>query len=272
MGILLNSGFTTYTRSIMLSLFIAYNTPYVLSGCGLSCTWMNNSCAVARKVKSEITPSAGADNGTTTIDSAGINSAVVIWTIAFAKYSPNSSVEVGTTDAAASISRNKSSETITGTVDRPLELGAMIRFPTTDQFIMAKRDLVTAIVSGRSIAPVVAETSPEKRQCVRPQVEVGEAADDTGVAVREKELSFLLRAKDLERREYAVTTDMALQTEVYRRLLCEHGDTQAEDRICSFLSCGLISRVQRVQVFLKTEKLKLILMGCVLLEDRKSVV
>ena len=51
----------------------------------------------------------------------------------------------------------------TGTVYRPLELGAMVRFPTTDQLIMAKRDLVTAIVSGRSIAPVVAKTSPEKR-------------------------------------------------------------------------------------------------------------
>ena len=32
------------------------------------------------------------------------------------------------------------------------------------------------------------------------------------------------------------------------------------------MSCGLISRVQRVQVFLKAENLKLILMGFVLLE------
>ena len=61
-----------------------------------------------------------------------------------------------------------------------------------------------------------------------------------------------------------MTTDVALQTEVYQRLLCEQGDTQAKDRISSFLSCGLISRVQRVQVFLKTEKLELILTG---LED-----
>ena len=89
---------------------------------------------------------------------------------------------------------------------------------------MAKRDLATAVVNGRSIAPVVAETSPEKRQCVRHLGEVGEAADDTGVitkgtsmyrldldgvqhparnktdiAIREKELSFLSRAMDLER-------------------------------------------------------------------------
>ena len=179
----------------------------------------------------------------------------------------------------------------TGTLDRPLELGAMVRFPTTAHFIMAKRNLATAVVRGRSIAPVVAETSPEKRQCVRPLGEVGEAADDTGVktkdtsmyildldgiqyptrnktdiAIREKELSFLLRAMDLERREYSVTTDMALQTDVYRRLICEQGDTQAEDRISAFLSCGLINRVQRIQVFQKTEKLKLILTGCVLLE------
>lgn len=76
----------------------------------------------------------------------------------------------------------------------------------------------------------------------------------------------MLRAMDTERREYAITTDLALQTEVYRRMLCEQGETQAEDRIPAFMSCGLISRVYRLQFFKKTEKLKLLLMGCVLLE------
>ena len=49
-------------------------------------------------------------------------------------------------------------------------------------------------------------------------------------------------------------------------MLCEQGDTQAEDRHEAFISCGLISRVQRLQVFSKSEKLKLLLMGAVLLE------
>jgi hypothetical protein len=71
------------------------------------------------------------------------------------------------------------------------------------------------------------------------------------IAVRERELHFMLRAMDTERREYAITTDLALQTEVYRRMLCEQGETQAEDRIPAFMSCGLISRVYRLQFFKK---------------------
>ena len=45
-------------------------------------------------------------------------------------------------------------------------------------------------------------------------------------------------------------------------MLCEQGDTQAEDRHEAFITCGLISRVQRLQVFF--EKLKLLLTGAVL--------
>jgi hypothetical protein len=86
------------------------------------------------------------------------------------------------------------------------------------------------------------------------------------LAQREKEFYFLMRAMDLDRREYGITYDLVLQAEVHRRMLCEQGDTQAEDRLETFMSCGLISRVHRISVFSKTEKLKLILRGNVLLD------
>ena len=180
----------------------------------------------------------------------------------------------------------------TGVVERPLAIGAMIRFPTIPQFIVAKRDLEVAVRDNRGFdAGGAPESFPEKRQCVRPLGEDGELGDDTGsrvkgsstfvldldgvkhptrnktdLSLRERELSFLLRAMDSKRREYSVASDVSLQTEVYRRMLCEQSDTQADDRKEAFMSCGLLSRVQRLQIFTKTEKLKLLLMGCILLE------
>jgi hypothetical protein len=76
----------------------------------------------------------------------------------------------------------------------------------------------------------------------------------------------MMRAMEKERREYGITSDLALQAEVYRRMKCEQGDTQAEDRIPTFMSCGLMSRIHRLQLCKKTEKLELFLIGCVLLE------
>jgi hypothetical protein len=175
---------------------------------------------------------------------------------------------------------------------RPLAVGATFKFPTVASFIVAKRELATAIraTRGSELNPPVPVTA-EKRQCIRLLGEEGELADDTGsrfrgtssylldlngvrhptrnksdIAVREKELHFMMRAMEKERREYGITSDLALQAEVYRRMICEQGDTQAEDRIPTFMSCGLISRIHRLQFFQKTEKLKLLLMGCVLLE------
>jgi hypothetical protein len=156
------------------------------------------------------------------------------------------------------------------------------------QFIVAKRDLEVAVQSSHSDVTGSVDSGPDKRQCVRPLVEVGELADHTGSSfkgtfvidldggkhptrtkvdlVRECELHFMLRAMEKDRREYSITLDMSLQAEVYRSMLCEQRDTLAENRTSAFISCGLISRVQRLQISLKTEKLKLLLMGCMLLE------
>jgi hypothetical protein len=45
------------------------------------------------------------------------------------------------------------------------------------------------------------------------------------LAQREKEFYFSMRAMELARREYSITYDLVLQAEVYRRMLCEQGDT-----------------------------------------------
>jgi hypothetical protein len=45
---------------------------------------------------------------------------------------------------------------------------------------------------------------------------------------------------------YSVSTDLMLQVEVYRAMLCEQGDTRTEDRHSAFVSCVLISRVSRL--------------------------
>lgn len=176
-----------------------------------------------------------------------------------------------------------------GTTVRPLPVGAALKFPTVNRYIVAKQVLAAAVRAAR--APSVIPTAPaaaEKRQCIRQLGMGGELADETGkgtftylldlngvkrytrnkkdIGLREEELHFVMRAMDEARREYGVTSDLVLQAEVYRRMICEQGDTQAEDRISTFMSCGLISRVHRILVFQKTEKLKLLLMGCVLLE------
>ena len=178
-----------------------------------------------------------------------------------------------------------------GEGERPLAIGTMVRYPTIPHFIVAKPDLEVAVYSNQGFdANGPPETLPEKHQCVRPLGEDGELVDDTrsrvkgtstfvldldgvkhhtrnkaDLSLRERELAFLLRAMDSKRREYSVASDLSLQTEVYRRMLCEQSDTQAEDMKHTFMSCGLLSRVQRLQIFGKTEKLKLLLMGYVLL-------
>ena len=65
--------------------------------------------------------------------------------------------------------------------------------------------------------------------------------------------------------DYSVTTDLTLQVEVYLSMLSEQeGDSRSEDRHEAFVSSALISRVQKLLVFTKNEKLKLLLVGSIL--------
>jgi hypothetical protein len=86
----------------------------------------------------------------------------------------------------------------------------------------------------------------------------------TDITQREEDRGCIFRAMDISKRDCSVSMDLVLQVEVYRFMLCKQGDTRAEDRHDAFISCGLISRVHRLQFFTKIEKLKLFLVGSAL--------
>ena len=88
----------------------------------------------------------------------------------------------------------------------------------------------------------------------------------TDIAQRERDLYFVFRAMDPEELEYSISTDLVLQPELYRSIVCEQGDTQSDDRHNVFMSCGLISRVQKLAFVRDKEKMKLFLTGSVLLD------
>ena len=172
--------------------------------------------------------------------------------------------------------------------DRPLDIGAVFKFATIGSFLVAKHQLAASVRAARGVE---LEQTPEKRQCVRQLEDLGEPADGAAgkpkgmsiylldlngtklytrnksdIAQREEDLGFIFRAMDKAKMDYSITTDLILQSEVYRCMLCEQGDTRAEERNAAFISCGLISRIQGLRVFTKSEKLKLLLIGSVLKE------
>jgi hypothetical protein len=69
------------------------------------------------------------------------------------------------------------------------------------------------------------------------------------------------------KRDYCTTTDLILQTESHRSMICEQGVTIPMDRHEAFMSCGIISRVGSLLIFSKKEKLRALLMGSVLGES-----
>jgi hypothetical protein len=71
-------------------------------------------------------------------------------------------------------------------------------------------------------------------------------------------------------RDYCTTTDLILQTESHRSMICEQGDTIPRDRHEAFMSCGIISRVGSLLIFSKKEKMKALLTGSVL--DTTSII
>ena len=107
-------------------------------------------------------------------------------------------------------------------VERPLEIGAVFKFATIGTFVIVKQQLAAAVraamgpeAEGQSVF------TTDKRQCVRPLVEVGELAEDAGanlkgtsvylldlnrnklytrnksdIPQKEKDLSFIFRAMD----------------------------------------------------------------------------
>lgn len=177
-----------------------------------------------------------------------------------------------------------------GLVVQPYPVGTLIKFPTTIDFVIAKPRLVAAIIGAAGAAvdiPTEATILSVKRP--RPLDNGGELAEDAGekpkgtylqdlddvrhfsrnktdVAKRELDLNFVFRAMDKKRQDYCTSTDLILQTELYRSMLCEQGDTIPGDRHEAFMSCGIMSRVSSLRIFQEKEKLKSLLTGSVLIE------
>ena len=181
-----------------------------------------------------------------------------------------------------------------GTFDKPFQVGTMVKLATPTNFVVAKQRLVVAIsiAAGAEVDLRTETVQPgAKRPCTRQLETGGELVEDTGEKIkgtstylldldgvkhmtrnktdipqRERELYFLFRAMDNGRWDYSISTDFVLQTEQYRSMVCEQGDTQSGDRHLAFESCGLISRVQKLRIFHEKEKMKLLLTGSVLVE------
>jgi hypothetical protein len=173
---------------------------------------------------------------------------------------------------------------------KPVDIGAAFKFLSLTSYIVVSTELAAAVRAvRRAEVDLPVPQTQDKRQCVRQPEELGELAEEAGskpkgmsnyllylagnkmitrsktdIAQREEDLGFIYRAMDKSKMDYCVSTDLVLQVEVYRSMLCEHGDTRTEDRHDAFISCGLISRVHRLQFFTKIEKLKLFLVGSVL--------
>ena len=181
-----------------------------------------------------------------------------------------------------------------GTAEPMVPVGAAIKFPSVSNYLVAKPELVELLRDPTtfSLRTTSGDSAPAKRACLR-QLDIGgEQADDiedkpkgtstylldlegvkrvtrnkTDIPQREKDTHFVFRAMDPEKWEYSISTDLVLQPEAYRRMVCEQGDTQTDDQHPAFTACGLISRVQSIALFSNKEKLKLMLVGSVLIED-----
>ena len=180
-----------------------------------------------------------------------------------------------------------------GTTDFPLPIGALMKFPSLSHYLVAQPRLLEAVQM--SLSPTVgvaagAETA--KRPCLRPLEIGGEQAEDTagktkGMSIvdldggehptrnktdlhqRERDLGFVFRAMDAQKRNYSIRADVTLQADYYRSMLFEQGDTQLEDRHTAFTACGLMNRVQKLPVLGENGKLKLLLIGSVLADNNE---
>ena len=174
----------------------------------------------------------------------------------------------------------------------PTAIGALVKFPSQPRYLVAKPRLLAAI---RAAVPLGQGSEPDgefaKRPCIRQLVGVGEQAEDPGerakgtsnvivdldggrhttrtktdISQREKDLYFVFRAMDLQKREHCISPDVTLQPEEYRNMICEQYETQSGHRHEAFAACSLVGRVQRLYMFRDKTKLKLLLTGSILME------
>ena len=176
----------------------------------------------------------------------------------------------------------------------PFMIGDRIKFPSLlGHHFVARLGVAEALLE---LMPHPLSTSEpiSKRVCARPLGDRGEQTElltdkgtskfindleggkfntrnKTDLEGREKELNFLFRALDFDRREYAMGVDYLLRTEKYRIMIVEEAETRTELRKAAFASCGLYDRVFTLRLFTDPGKLNVFLTGNVLSGDSITV-
>ena len=180
-----------------------------------------------------------------------------------------------------------------GTLDRPIPIGALLKFPSMGHYLVAQPRLLQAMrTSSEPAGEGLTGVESAKRPCIRPLEGGGEQAEDTagktkGMSIvdldggehptrnktelhlRERQLWCTYRIMDAAKQCYSIRSDVTLQPEYYLGMLFEQGDTQSIDRHPAFISCGLINRIEKLPVLGDNGKFKLLLVGSVLTDNNE---
>jgi hypothetical protein len=175
---------------------------------------------------------------------------------------------------------------------RVLDIGSKIRFPPPPYILVAKPSLlglVDATLGTAADNPRTSEALPIKRLRTRLPEEVGEPTDgrddkgmskyildldgvkhstrnNSDIAQREKDLGFVFRMADQDRHEHIMGTDFTLQVETYKSTVFQQARLRDNKRHISFISCGHLDRVQDLDFIHRSDRLRLLLTGQMMVE------
>jgi hypothetical protein len=175
----------------------------------------------------------------------------------------------------------------------PFMIGESLKLPSLGNYFTARPGVVEALTQLTPDPSSISGPSA-KRVCARPLEDRGEQTapltdrgtlklikdleggqyitrNKTDLEGRERDLNFLSRALDKDKREYVMGVNYLLQTEKYRILIVEEAMTRTELRKHTFASCGLYDRVFTLRLFTDPGKLKLFLTENVLSGDPITV-
>ena len=178
-----------------------------------------------------------------------------------------------------------------GTVDRPIPIGALVKFPSMRHYLVAQPHLVQALRASLDPAGEGAiGAASAKSSCLRPLEGAGDQVEDatgktkgmsivdsdggqhptrnkTNLHQWERDLWCTYRNTNAGKHNYSISSEVTLQPDNYLGMPFEQGDRQAVDRHSAFISCGLMSRIEKLLVLGESGKLKLLLVGSVLTDN-----
>ena len=183
-----------------------------------------------------------------------------------------------------------------GVIERPLDLGTYVKFPSATNLRITKQRLLSAVrLAGETNISQHGRTETAKKPCLRPLTVMGEAAEEveekpkgtlqylldldgtkhytrnkTDLQQREKDLYFVFRGMCREKSDDGISPDWVLQPIDYQSMLLQQADNRSGNRHVAFTSCGLVSRVTKIGLVHNITKLKLLMTGAVLLHGKTS--